>query len=167
MSKAIKNILCAISLTEASKLVMMAAFREAWAHDSKVHVLHVIPSFDAAMALPIASFIGEEKFVHLMEEKKDETMTMIREKVLELKDEIIQERDRYTEEMIGAIHVVDGDPVIQILNMADALKPDMFVIGSHAKGFTEHTIIGSVAKRVLKRVRVPCLVVPPINPHSR
>lgn len=163
MSTPIKTILCAVSLTEASKVVLMAAFREAWAHDAKVHLLHVTPVFDAAMAMPIASFIGEEKFLHLMEEKKDETKILIHQKVRELKDQIIQERDIYTEEMIASINVVEGDPVIQILNMAGALKPDMLVIGSHAKGFTEYTIVGSVAKRVLKRMRVPCLVVPPIN----
>jgi len=163
MSTPIKVILCAVSLTEASKVVLMAAFREAWAHDAKVYLLHVIPGFDAAMAMPIAAFIGEEKFAHLMEEKKDETRMLIHQKVKDLKDQIIQERDRYTEEMVATIHVIDGDPVIQILNMADALKPDMLVIGTHAKGFTEHTIMGRVATRVLKRIRVPCLVVPPVN----
>ena len=163
MSTLVKTILCAVSLTEASKVVLMAAFREAWTHDAKVHLLHVIPGFDAAMAIPIASFIGEEKFAHLMQEKRDETKVLIRQKIRDLKDQIIQERDRYTEEMIAAIHVFDGDPAIQILNMAGTLKPDMLVIGSHAKGFTEHTFMGSVATKVLKRIRIPCLVVPPIN----
>ena len=163
MSTRIKTILCPVSLTAASKIVLMAAFREAWAHDAKVHILHVIPSFDAAMAMPIAAFIGEEKFAHLMEEKKDETRALLQHKIKDLRDHILQERDRYTEEMIATINVIDGDPVIQILNMADVLKPDMLVIGTHAKGFTEHTIMGRVATRVLKRIRVPCLVVPPVN----
>jgi nucleotide-binding universal stress UspA family protein len=64
---------------------------------------------------------------------------------------------------IADIHVLQGDPVIEILDTTKSLNADMLVMGTHAKGITEHTFMGDVAHKVLKRTRVPVLLVPAVK----
>ena len=47
--------------------------------------------------------------------------------------------------------------------MTDKLKADMVVLGTHTKGITQYSFMGSVAKKVLRRINVPVLLVPPIK----
>lgn len=156
----IRTILCAIDLSENSELVLMAAVREAAAHDAQIQLLHIIPSFDPAMAIPIVSFMGETRFSQLIEDNKEETEAAIREKIDDLKNRMLENGDDGGTERIMDIHVYEGDVVIEILDMAKKLKADILVMGTHGKGITEHAFVGSVARKVLRRTNVPVLLIP-------
>ena len=162
MSPVVKKILCCIAMTkDTTEEVMLRALDEAGAHNASVYVLHIIPAYDAAMATPIVSYMGEKKFRELVEEHKEETVTEIKKEIAELKDRIIAERLDESVDRIAKIHVFEGDPELEILHMADELGVDMIVMGTHTKGLTPYTFMGSVARKVLKRTRVPVLIVPP------
>ncbi len=163
MSNGVKNILCCIAMAPSSKRVLMRSLMEAEAHDAKVHVLHIIPSFDAAMATPIVSFMGEEKFRKLVEEHKDEVTSAIKAQILSLKEKILSEQLDGSVDRIADIHVYEGDPELEVLNMTDLLKADMVVLGTRTKGITQYTFVGNVARKVLKRIKVPILLVPPVG----
>ena len=159
----INKILCCIAMGPNAEWVMLHALQEAGVHDAKVDILHIIPAYDAVMATPIASFMGEDKFRQLTEEYKDETTAAIRKEIEELKDTIIRGHFDESVDSIRKIHVYEGDPELEILHMADKLEVDMIVMGTHSKGVTHYTFMGSVAKKVLKRARVPMLLVPPLT----
>ena len=163
MSYGIKNILCCIAMAPSSGGVLLRALIEAEAHEARVHILHIIPSYDYAMATPIVSFMGEEKFEKLIEEHKDETTAAIKAQILLLKEQIVTEHLEGSVDRIADIHVYEGDPELEVLNMTDKLKADMVVLGTHTKGITQYTFMGSVAKKVLRRINVPVLLVPPIK----
>ena len=57
--------------------------------------------------------------------------------------------------------VREGRPAAAILDLAETLHPDLIVIGSHGRGGLDHLLLGSVTERVLRRARVPVLVVRP------
>jgi nucleotide-binding universal stress UspA family protein len=61
---------------------------------------------------------------------------------------------------IKDIHVYEGEVVIEILDMVKKLEADILVMGTHGKGITEHAFVGSVARKVLRRIDVPVLFVP-------
>ncbi len=163
MSDGIKNILCCIAMAPSSEGVLLRALMEAEGHDARLHVLHIIPSYDAAMATPIVSFMGEDKFRKLIEEHKDETTEAIKANILVLKEKILNGKLKGSIDRIAGIHVYEGDPELEVLNMTDKLKADMVVLGTHTKGITQYTFMGSVAKKVLRRIKVPVLLVPPIK----
>lgn len=163
MSKKVKQILCCIAMRPSTETVLFRALLEAEAHDATLDVLHIIPSYDSAMATPIASFMGEEKFRQLVEEHKEETVAEIKRDIAQLKDRIIAEHLDGSVDRIRGIHVYEGDPELEILHMADELNVDMIVMGTHTKGLTPYTFMGSVARKVLKRGRVPMLLVPPLE----
>ena len=162
MSPAVKKILCCIAMSGSSEVVLLRALHEAHAHDAVVHVLHVIPSYDATMATPIVSFMGEDKFKQLVEEHKEEITGTIRKEIETLKVKIMTEHLEESTDRIQDIHVYEGDPELEILHMADELGVDMIVMGTHTKGLTQYTFMGSVARKVLRRGRVPMLLVPPL-----
>lgn len=161
MSAAVNSILCCVAMGPNSEQVMHKALLEASVHDADVHVLHVIQAFDPYMATPIVSFMGEEKFRQLMEEHKAEAKEALRKDIEALKIKILTEHLPESVDRIRDIHVFEGDPDLDILHMADKLGVDMIVMGTHSKGLTHYTFMGSVAGKVLKRGRVPMLLVPP------
>ena len=55
--------------------------------------------------------------------------------------------------------VCESYPAEEILKTASKHDCDLIVMGSHERGMT-HTFLGSVAKSVLRRSRVPTLIVP-------
>jgi nucleotide-binding universal stress UspA family protein len=113
------------------------------------------------MATPIVSFMGEEKFRLLMEEHKVEVAKALRKDIEALKIKILADHLQESVDRIRDIHVFEGDPELEILHMADKLGVDMIVMGTHSKGLTHFAFMGSVSGKVLKRGRVPMLLVPP------
>lgn len=57
-------------------------------------------------------------------------------------------------------HVIEGDPASEILAYVQDRQAEMIVLGSHGHGAIYHLLVGSVAGAVLKKARVPVVVVP-------
>ena len=161
MSQAVKRILCCIAMGPNSEWIMFNALREAQAHDAELHILHIIPAYDAAMATPIVSYIGEEKFRQLVSEHKDETTVAIQKELADLKEKIVNEDTGGSVDKVRNIHVYEGDPELEILHMADELGVDMIIMGTHSKKISQYTFTGSIARKVLRASRIPILLVPP------
>ncbi len=58
------------------------------------------------------------------------------------------------------IEVLEGYPVDEILTKSKQYDCDVIVMGTHGKGFVSHTLLGSVAERVLHRSHKTVIVVP-------
>jgi len=54
-----------------------------------------------------------------------------------------------------------GLPVRHILDRAASVSADLLVMGTHGASGFEHLVLGSVAEKVLRKVRCPVLTVPP------
>ncbi len=54
----------------------------------------------------------------------------------------------------------EGAPVSEILGAADEVAAGLIVLGSHGRSAVSSILLGSVADRVLRRARIPALVVP-------
>jgi nucleotide-binding universal stress UspA family protein len=52
-----------------------------------------------------------------------------------------------------------GNPVEEIVRLADERGADLIVMGSHGRGGLERLILGSATEGVLRRCRVPLLVI--------
>ena len=55
--------------------------------------------------------------------------------------------------------VREGKPATVILEVAEGLRPDLVVIGSHGRSGLDHLLLGSVTERVLRKSGAPVLVV--------
>jgi nucleotide-binding universal stress UspA family protein len=56
--------------------------------------------------------------------------------------------------------LVHGATVEVILKEASDLEVDLIVVGSHGRGAMYQLLVGSVSEEVLKKSRIPVLVIP-------
>ena len=61
---------------------------------------------------------------------------------------------------IESIEICKGYPAQEILSKADTLNCDALIMGTHGKGIMGQTFLGSVTKKVLRRVRKPVFIIP-------
>jgi nucleotide-binding universal stress UspA family protein len=57
------------------------------------------------------------------------------------------------------IIVLRGNPVEEIIKSAEESNCDLIVMGTHGHGTLEDVMLGSTARRVIRRSKVPVLVV--------
>jgi nucleotide-binding universal stress UspA family protein len=63
-------------------------------------------------------------------------------------------------DLISNIVIRLGNPVEEILRVADEEDCDVIVLGTHGKGFLEKTFLGSVSSSVLLQTRKPVFLIP-------
>ena len=73
--------------------------------------------------------------------------------------ETVKATDEVQPFVTDEIIVERGNPVEQILKVAEERNCDIIVMGSHGHGILEETLIGSTARRVLRQASKPVLVV--------
>lgn len=72
--------------------------------------------------------------------------------------------DRMRKEGLDATALlVHGSTVETILKEASDLEVDMIVVGSHGRGAMYQLLLGSVSKEILRKSRIPVLVIPTHN----
>ena len=59
--------------------------------------------------------------------------------------------------------IVSGDRVSEILETIQSEDIDLVIMGTHGRKGLEHMILGSVAENVMRKSRVPVLI---INPYK-
>jgi len=62
---------------------------------------------------------------------------------------------------------LDGDPVSSILDLAQQIKADLIVVGSHGRGGIPRALLGSVAEGLLRKSDIPVLINHPAKPERR
>jgi nucleotide-binding universal stress UspA family protein len=60
---------------------------------------------------------------------------------------------------VADIVVTTGEPVEAILNKAKAIDCDLIVMGTHGQGALADAMLGSTARRVVRRSLKPVLVI--------
>jgi len=64
-----------------------------------------------------------------------------------------------------SLRVAIGDPVDEILRMAESIPADLVVMGTHGRSFYERLVIGSVTEKLLRRCAMPVIAVPAPKHH--
>lgn len=136
---AIRQILCAIDLSEISAFALTYAVEFARTAGAKVTALHVVQT-------PPGVFLEETGMDYSPAglSKKEEST---------LRDLI--RRSAQGDEM--AVTIVSGHPALQIVEQAQRIGADLIVIGTHGRTGFRHMLLGSVAERVLRLSPVPVL----------
>jgi|JI10StandDraft_1071094.scaffolds.fasta_scaffold29172_2 nucleotide-binding universal stress UspA family protein len=55
--------------------------------------------------------------------------------------------------------VVEGNPAVEIVRIAQERKTDLIVMGSHGRGGLSRAILGSVADKVMRTAHCPVMIV--------
>jgi nucleotide-binding universal stress UspA family protein len=144
---AIKNILCATDFSESSDFAFRVACALARDYGARLVVLHVVTP-PTMLYAEVGAFIPPP----------DEFNEPLREKLLQL-----QLRDK---RVVVEHRLVEGEAAAAILAVAEGVKADVIVLGTHGRTGLARLVMGSVAEQVLRRAPCPVLTVKKPLPGS-
>ena len=148
MIPTIKKILYATDLSANSAYAFRYAINSAKKHNASIIILHVLEKIP-----PFA------RTKEILDERVTDTVDRITKRLQIFCDRELKDDPEWVDK-VESIEVCEGYPAEKILNKADELDCDVIIMGNHGKGTTSHTFLGSVAKRVLRRVRKPVFIIP-------
>ncbi|MES0828447.1 universal stress protein [Ruegeria sp. SCP11] len=163
MKQLVTNILFATDLSANSPHALRYAASIAQATGAQIHVLHVNEPLSDDAKITMEMFILNEETRKTALSRRHE---MVRKVLAERQAKFwarFEGDDAKIREQVTTVEVTDGHPAEVILRRSVELECDLIVLGAHDHGFS-HTFLGTVAKRVLRRSKIPTLIVP--NPEE-
>ena len=155
----IKTLLYATDLSEGSIYALRYAVRMAAQMDARVHVLHALTPLSEEARITLRSYVRDPV---MREAAMRDRLATAREVMAERQRDFWEGREPENaahRDRISEVEVIEGNPPDVILARSASLPADMILMGSHEHGFS-HTFLGTVAKRVMRRSRIPTLIVP-------
>jgi nucleotide-binding universal stress UspA family protein len=163
MIPSITRILFATALSERSATTLQHVVGLAAATGAEIRVLHVLEQMSEDARIALLAFMQNEQTRDALLSSR---LEMTRERLAERQDRFWSRLDAEAQtirDRVVAVDVVEGFPAEVILWEAERHGCDLIVLGSHEQALS-HTFLGNVAKRVLRRARVPTLIVPYSEP---
>ena len=151
----IKKILYATDLSKNSAYAFYYAVDIAQKRNAKIILLHIIEPVSPL----VRGFLGEDTIVKVQHQNIDAATEEIRQRLKSF-CKAVEDKIGPCLELVADILVRVGHPVDEILRVAEKQGCDLMVLGSHGKGFLEHTFLGSVSRMVLDRSRKPVFIIP-------
>ncbi|WP_246026643.1 universal stress protein [Paracoccus luteus] len=155
----IKTLLYATDLSEGAIYALRYAVRMAEALDARVHVLHALRPLSEDARITLRAYVTD---AGMLEDAVGSRLKAARDVMAERQRAFWEEADpakAARRERIAGVEIIEGQPADVILQRSVSLGADMILMGSHEHGFS-HTFLGTVAKRVMRRSRIPTLIIP-------
>jgi nucleotide-binding universal stress UspA family protein len=163
----IKKILYATDLSENARYAFAYAVSLADLCNAGITVLHVLAE-DAMLSTGIISYIGEERWEEIQRQNLEEakkTLTGKKRDRIPLREGLDQFCHDVKENLTDQSFVTDeililrGNPVDIIIEQSEERNCDLIVMGTYGHGIIADAMMGSTARRVLRRSKKPVLVV--------
>lgn len=159
MMPEIQKILYATDLSDNSAYAFRYAIHSAKRHDAKIIILHVLEELPSYVQTMVQSYLNKEQQKKISEGNIADTMDRIRKRLKIFCDRELKD-DPESMDRIESIEICEGYPPDEILKKVDELECDAIVMGTHGKGIIKETYLGSMTKKVLRRVRKPVFIIP-------
>jgi len=159
MTQDIKRILYATDLSDNSAYAFGYAINLAKKFNAEITILHVIDIMMGSSVNMVGVYFNEKQ----LEENLQKRITYVTEEINNRLKIFINEKvadNPESVDKVASIEVCQGYPADEILKKVDDLHCDLIVMGTHGKGLVGQAFFGSVAKRVLRRVRKPVFIIP-------
>ena len=164
MAAQIKRLLFTTDLSEISRHAFDYAISLATQYGASISILHVMEASGQAGGDRIKTILGEERWKQLQENHEAEARKILIGKRKE--GALIQEALEAAEKNYGEcdfvmdnIIVAHGVVVDEIIAISQEKQIDVIVMGYHSRGHIEEAFLGSTTRRVLRRSKIPVLMV--------
>jgi nucleotide-binding universal stress UspA family protein len=155
----IQKILYATDLSPNSVYALRYAMNSAIKHDADIIILHVFEQVDPASHIMLDLYLYKEQHQKMLDQRIKETKALIEDRLRAMRDKEMKDHPEFSEKKIS-IELCEGYPAEEILNKAQEHQCDEIIMGTHSKGIIANTFLGSTAKRVLRRTRIPVFIIP-------
>jgi len=141
-----KNILVTIDFNNSEQILIDKAYQLAAQFESKIWLLHI--------AAPDPDFVGYGVGPQYV---RDNRATVLRKehKHLEELSKSLKEKGVKAEGLL-----VQGATIEMILAEAKKLNVDLIIAGHHDHNFLYNAFVGSVSGNIVKKSKIPVLIVP-------
>ncbi|MEL0658135.1 universal stress protein [Psychromonas arctica] len=127
---------------------------------AEVHILHVVEKLSSDARMALESYVMDDTSrAEMLIARKRQAKAKLELKQEDFWEQVTDPEDLVIRKQIKSINIVESFPMEAILKISREREVDLIVMGTHEKGFVE-TFLGSVARNVLARSRIPVLVVP-------
>ena len=154
----IKRILYATDLSENAKHAFTYAATIANKFDAKITILHVLEVFSQNAEMQLAEILGKDRWNEIQKNKKQEYIESIKKRLNNFCEEMYSSL-KACPFLVDEIIVKKGIPVDEILKAVDSKNCDMVIMGKHGYGMLADALIGSNARRVVRRCKKPVMVI--------
>ena len=159
MPPEIRSLLYCTDLADNSIYAFRYAAYLARLTGADIHILHVLEALSDDARFTIEAYVMDAGKRHKI---LDQRLERARGRLMERQDRFWTEQvpeNRKHRDRIKSIDVCESYPAEEILKRSKQYDCDLIIMGGHERGLS-HTFLGSVAKSVLRRSRVPTLIVP-------
>ena len=164
----VKKILYATDLSENARYAFAYAVSLANLYKASVTMVHVLPEVPALLDQSVIGYISEERWQEIKSQQVDEAKEALIGKKrdhLAIKEALHQFSEDVKQQQAGDGFTTDdiivqrGNPVEEIIKSAEECNCDLIIMGTHGQSTLEDVMLGSTARRVIRRSKVPVLVV--------
>lgn len=169
----IKRILFTTDLSQQTRHAFNYAAGLAHQYGATLTILYVMEDIPVPQSANLQAFIGGDRWKELQKSQEQHVQqvligkkregAMIREALGDMvaaTQKELSEKNLRSEEIV----VTQGDPVDCISQEAEARQVDLIIMGYHPRGRLGEAIMGSVSRSVLRRSKIPVLLVPLPDP---
>lgn len=149
----IKNILLPTDLSSTSLVAADYAIELAVQYKAKIHLLHVLEKTPPILAIRSLD-LSQEKILKSFEEEGRKSLDIAIKKIKKGKGEQFE---------IEPV-LLKGNDYDEIVKYSKEKKIDLIVIATHGRTGLLHTLLGSVAEKVIRYAKCPVLVITPNKP---
>ena len=155
----IKKILCATDLSANARYSFGYAASLAHRYGAGITIIHVLePEIPDGYANYLSSYMADDKWEDIKKRQEEEAISAIKARLVQFSEEVAREQVSCLFN-IDEIIVLRGNPVEKILLYTKSGDFDMVVMGSRGHGTFVDAMMGSTARRVLRRCEIPALVI--------
>ncbi len=164
----VKNILYATDLSENARYAFAYAISLANLYNAKLTLLHVLPEVPVLLDSAVAGYISSDRWDEIKQQHFQEAKQSLIGKrrdhlaIKEVLDQFCEDAKKDSEDggfETDDIIVKKGNPVEHILEQAEERNCDLIVMGTKGQSTLADAVMGSTARRVLRRSLKPVLVV--------
>ncbi len=162
-----KKILYTTDLSESGRYAFHHAASLSSCYGAEITVIHVVeggPELDRRLLGYVDEKLWSEIKTRNLEEAKDLLIKRKRDNaaIRECVGQFCEEMQANMPDQVDVTYSVlvkMGDPVAAIIKEAEKGNYDLIVMGSHGQGSLKSAVMGDTVKSVVKRSKVPVLVV--------
>jgi|GEM_PF-1006483 len=160
MTHGLRRILCCVGLRGDCDPVLAQAVGLAQATGAELHVLHAVKSLSDDVLNTLKINIQDRQMLEtLMTQRLDQARQELDQHLEAFWSRHPERRAAFGEREVTR-SVLEGYPASVITHYATRTGSDMIVMAANKRSFTA-TYAGKITKGVIKRSRVPVVVVPP------
>ncbi len=153
----ITKILYTTDLSKNARFAFRYAVSLSNRYKAPIVIMHVIEDLPQSSQTLVINLFGEKEWESVR--KKNEQFAI---------DQIIERLNRFYADVknelaepvnVEEVVVKTGNPVKKIIEESESRKCDLIVMGAHGQGGLADTLLGSTSQRILRRSRVPVMVI--------